>query len=180
MPIRSIRRLPGLPGEGTAGIRSYSPKRETLPHEGVAVELQDDEGVAWIGHFDAEQQASPLPPLLTARGRALVFSGPYCFVVSGRGSGDFSVIESFHSTDVWTQSRSGKELGSEFHVCGSRGGKIVAFDAFGKSTAAGLFDVCEDLAFDDLQGGVLSGRYYEFNLEEWVPFRLAVPELSEL
>jgi hypothetical protein len=180
MPIRSIRRLPGLPGDGPTEIRSYSPKRDPLPHEGVAVELQDDDGATWIGHFDAEQQASPLPPILTVRGRALVFCGPYCFVVSGRGSGDFQVIESFNSTDVWIQCRSGKELGNEFHVCGSRGGKIAVFDAFGKSTARGCFDVCEDLAFDEIQGGVLSGRYYEFNLESWIAFRLTVPELNEI
>jgi len=161
-------------------IRSYSPKQAPLAHEGVAVELQDDGGATWIGRFDAEQQESPIAPVLTGRGKALVFAGPYCFVVSGRGAQDFSVVESFNTSDVWIQCRSGKELGSDFHVCGSRGGKIAVFDSYGKATAAGLFDVCEDLAFDEIRDGVLSGRYYEFNLEEWVPFRLAVPELNEI
>jgi hypothetical protein len=180
MAIQSIRRLRGLPGDGSAEIRSYSPKRDPLAHEGVAVELQDDKGATWIGHFDAEQQASPLPPILTASGRALIFSGPYCFVVSGRGPNDFTTIESFNSHDVWIQCRSGKELDNEFHVCGSRGGKFAVFDALGKSKARGCFHACEDLAFDEIQGGVLSGRYYDFNLKSWVPFRFAVPELTEL
>jgi hypothetical protein len=178
MPILTAKVLKGLPGDNTQKILNYSPEGKDFSYEGVVIIFEDDKSHVWIGNFDDKHHGSGLAPHISTNGTAVVFAGPNLYILKDSEPATIRSVANYGGDDDWVQSCRFSQKGAEFLIAGSFRGKIIVLDNNGDQRAQDQLVVCEGLRFS-VTNDFLVGKYFEFNLNKWIDFKLTLPELRE-
>ena len=108
--IKSIEKLPGLPGGRDLEIKQYASDGRGTFREGVVVRLTDQRDRVWIGNF---QPAGSAGHHLFASGIAAILAGSNCYLIADQKS-DPRIISSPGHGSIWSDLRALNQKGKPY------------------------------------------------------------------